>query len=150
MEYSFKELMQRSGYVKGYNFLILFSIFSALMIYISLYSFKLTKPLYLILYNKIKDGYFLVLLSPIVFTTWILASILLIILNIPSMCLIGFCAAAQLYGVIFEMPSDYINKNRSERDERDWSDVWFPYITMIIWSIIILSTVCTLVQVPTN
>jgi hypothetical protein len=118
MSTKFAHLRYLSGWAKGYNFLRAFSIFSALMLLLSITGFSIVKPLYLLLYNKVRDGYYLVLLSPVVLLTWILASLILVVIYFPVILLFCLCGVSTLYGLIFELPSDFINRNRENREKR--------------------------------
>jgi hypothetical protein len=101
---------------KNHNFLKVYTFLINLILnYLLDFPFtKVAKPLYLLFYNKIKDGYALVLMAPLVFISWIFASVVLIIINIPIILLGVICIVSFLYGCIFELASDFVNKNKGE------------------------------------
>jgi hypothetical protein len=76
--------------------------------------FLIIIKLYTILQNKISDGYWLVLLSPFVFLSWIFSTIITIIyiiLSIPGIAiLIILLSISQFWGIFFELPANFINK----------------------------------------
>ena len=137
---TFSSLRKVSGYTKGYNFPSLFSIFSALMMLIPYRAFLLLKPIYLLLYNRIRDGYLLVLLGPLVLPTWIIASILLVVACLPSVVLFYICGVCSVFGLVFELPSDFINKNKEDRGEITFMDEPIIPLIMVLSTLAIVIT----------
>lgn len=104
----------------------------------------LVRPVYLVLYRRIEDGYWLVLLSPWLLVSWVAASAWLVILCIvPAAVAIVTLPAAALYGAAFELPSDFINKPKKRSSLMLSGEVQTALIVSYV--VVFVTTIATVV-----
>lgn len=102
---------------EGRNFLLLFAILFTLWEAVIGKAWRISRPIFFLLSKKVHDGYWLVLLSPAVFLTWVAGAVVVAILYATPVALAFILAPISLaVAVLLELPSDFINSKKKRED----------------------------------
>jgi hypothetical protein len=158
-KYNEKELLETNNevvnekfeYVNNYNFFLLNRTFHVLGIYCSnMYGSvlkSLVKNSFGILKSRITDGYWLTFLSPFVLLSWIIALIITAtycVIALPlTIPLALFCLPACIWGILFEIPSSFINKRKDLKVKR-YKFIIEPAPLFILGVILFLGGIATI------
>lgn len=138
----FKTRLYHNREGEGRNFLLLFSVVYTLAEMLAPLLWEAVKPIFFCLSRRIKDGYWLVLLSPAVLVTWVVGGAALAVMSVvPTALAVVLMPSTLTFGIVLELPSDFINK-KNKRGDLNLSDnlkfslVWASIITIVAFFVI--------------
>lgn len=143
----FKTRLLYNRDAKGRQYLLLFSLVYTAIELVALGIWKVAKPIFFCLSSRVSDGYWLILLSPIVLLSWIAGGVVLVVLSVvPAALAVVLTSLSAAVAHLLELPADFINK-KNGRGNLKLSDnlivtVGISSIVTLVFSIVLPLSLC--------